>query len=129
MQGVVEMKEKEIKRDKNKYHSNKYHSITFWVLQPLEEKLDDLLHYYIRETLKETLDKDQKELLSITRSEMNRFFRNYLVKHIYVYTPQYEEWKNLHPGIRKRIYYLVNKKLLLEVLNDELQPTPLSSTS
>ena len=125
MQGVVEMNEKEIKRDKNKYHS-----ITFWVLPILEEKLDDLLHHYIRETLKQILtNKDEKELLTITRSEMNRLFRNYLVKHIYVYKPQYEEWKNLHPGIRKRIYYLVNKKLLLEVLNDELQPTPLSSTS
>ena len=123
MQGVVEMKEKEIKRD------NKYYSITFWVLPILEEKLDDLLHHYIRETLKQILtNKDEKELLTITRSEMNRLFRNYLVKHIYVYKPQYEEWKNLHPGIRKRIYYLVNKKLL-EVLNDELQPTPLSSTS
>jgi|GEM_PF-1073102 len=120
MQGVVEMKEKEIKRDKNKYHS-----ITFWVLPILEEKLDDLLHHYIRETLKQILtNKDEKELLTITRSEMNRLFRNYLVKHIYVYKPQYEEWKNLHPGIRKRIYYLVNKKLLLEVLNDE-QPTQL----
>jgi len=120
MQGVVEMNEKEIKRDKNKYHS-----ITFWVLPILEEKLDDLLHHYIRETLKQILtNKDQKELLSITRSEMNRFFRNYLVKHIYVYTPQYDIWRTLPHGIKKRIYYLVNKKLLLEVLNDE-QPTQL----
>jgi len=120
MQSVVEMNEKEIKRDKNKYHS-----ITFWVLPEVEEKLDDLLHHYIRETLKQILtNKDQKELLSITRSEMNRFFRNYLVKHIYVYTPQYDIWRTLPHGIKKRIYYLVNKKLLLEVLNDE-QPTQL----
>jgi len=120
MQGVVEMNEKEIKRDKNKYHS-----ITFWVLPEVEEKLDDLLHHYIRETLKQILtNKDQKELLSITRSEMNRFFRNYLVKHIYVYTPQYDIWRTFPHGIKKRIYYLVNKKLLLEVLNDE-QPTQL----
>jgi len=123
MQGLVETNEKEIKRDKNKYHS-----ITFWVLPEVEEKLDDLLHHYIRETLKQTLNKDEKELLSITRSEMNKFFKNYIIKHIYVYKSQYEEWKNLPPGIKKRIYYLVNKKLL-EVLNYELQTAKPSSTS
>jgi Ethanolamine utilization protein EutJ (predicted chaperonin) len=123
MQRVVEMNEKEIKREKNKYHS-----ITFWILPEVEEKLDDLLHHYIRETLKQTLNKDDKELLSITRSEMNKFFKNYLIKHIYVYTPQYDIWKTLPLGIRKRHYYLVNKKLM-EVLNDELQTTRSSSTS
>jgi len=121
MQGVVEMNEKEIKR-------NKYHSITFWVLPEVEEKLDDLLHHYIRETLKQTLNKDEKELLSITRSEMNKFFKNYLIKHIYVYKPQYDIWKTLPLGIRQRLYYLVNKKLM-EVLDYELQTTRPPSTS
>jgi len=123
MQGLVEMNEKEIKREKNKYHP-----ITFWILPEVEEKLDDLLHHYVRETLKQTLNKDEKELLSITRSEMNRFFKNHIIKHIYVYKPQYEAWRTLPPGIKKRIYYLVNKKLL-EVLNYELQTASPSSTS
>jgi hypothetical protein len=121
MQGVVEMNEKEIKKD-----NSKYYSITFWVLPEVEEKLDDLLHHYVRQYLKEFINKDEKELLPITRSEMNRFFHNHIVKHIYVYKPQYEEWKNLHPGIRKRIYYLVNKKLL-EVLNYEQTARPSTS--
>jgi len=115
MQRVVEMDEKEMERKKNKYHQ-----ITFWILPEVDEKLDDLLHHYVRETLKQVLNQDDKELLSITRSEMNKFFNNHIVKHIYVYEPQYEKWKTLPPGIKKRIYYLVNKKLM-EVFTNEAQ--------
>ena len=116
MQGVIEMDEKKMEK-KRKY---KYYLISFWLLPELDEKLDDLLHHYVREYLKEFLNEDEKKLLFITRSEINKFFNRYITKRIYVDKSLHDKWKALPIGIRKRLYYLVNKKLM-EVFKNESQ--------
>jgi len=60
--------------------------------------------------------------LSIPRETAEEFFNSngYITKRIHSKKELYEKWKELPRGIRKRLYYLLNKKLL-EVLNDELQ--------
>jgi len=104
----VEMHEKEMEK-KRKY---KYYLISFWLLPELDEKLDDLLQHYVREYLKQLLNEDEKELLFIPRSEINKFFNRYIHKRIYVNKELHDKWKTLPLGIKKRLYYLVNKKLL-----------------
>jgi len=111
------MEEKEIEK-KRKY---KYYIITFWFIPEVDGKLEDLSHYYVREYLKEFLNKDIKQFLSITRVELRKFFsKGYIIKRIYVTKELHEKWKALPQGVKARLYYLVNKKLL-EVLKDELQ--------
>jgi hypothetical protein len=121
MHGEERMDEKEMEKNR-KY---KHYQITFWFIPEIDEILDDLSHHYIREYLKELLNNniDVKSFLSIPRSEANNFFANdYIPKRIYVNKELHEKWKALPRGIKKRIYYLVNKKLM-EVLKDELQTT------
>jgi len=117
MEKEMDVKEMEKKR-KYKY---KYYQITFWFIPEVDEKLDDLSHHYVREYLKELFNKDGKEFLSISRSEADKFFSNVcLPKRIYVNKELHEKWKALPRGIKKRLYYLVNKKLL-EVFKNEVQ--------
>jgi len=115
MQEVVEIREKEIERNRNKYYQ-----ISFWFTPELDEKLDDLSHYYVREYLKQLLNEDYKELLFIPRSETNKFFNKHTPKRIYVDKELHDKWKALPRGIKKRLYYLVNKKLM-EVFTNEAQ--------
>jgi len=111
------MEEKEIEK-KRKY---KYYIISFWFIPEVNEKLEDLSHYYVREYLKEFLNKDIEQFLSITRVELRKFFsKGYTIKRIYVNKELHEKWKALPQGIKARLYYLVNKKLL-EVFKNEVQ--------
>jgi len=111
------MNEKEMENKRK----HKYYQISFWFIPEVDEKLDDLSHHYVREYLKELLNKDGKEFLSISRSEANNFFSNgYIQKRIYVNKELNDKFKALPRGIKKRIYYLFNKKLL-EVFIDEVQ--------
>jgi hypothetical protein len=105
--------------EKRKY---KYYQIHFWFLPEVYEKLEDLSHYYVREYLKELFNNnDVREFLSIPRIELEEFFsKGHITKQIYVNKEQHEKWKALPRGIKQRLYYLINKKLL-EVLKNELQ--------
>jgi hypothetical protein len=109
------MDEKEMARKRNKYYQ-----ISFWFIPEVDKKLDDLSHYYVRGYLKELLNEDDKEFLSIPRSETNKFFNSYTPRRIYVNKEIHDTWKELPRGIKKRLYYLVNKKLL-EVFKNEAQ--------
>jgi len=115
---AIETVEKEMEKKRKKYYL-----ITFWIRPELDEKLDDLIHHYVREYLKEFLNEDEKELLSITRSEMNKFFNRYINKRIYADKDLHDKWKSLPLGIKKRLYYLVNKKLVEVFINESQTPT------
>jgi len=118
---VVDVDRKEDKKETER-KKNKYHQITFWALPEVAEHFGDLLHHYVREALNQPLYQDEKELekelLSIPRSEMNKFFYNYIIKPVYIYETQYEMLKNLPLGIRRRLYYLINKKLMEVFINE-----------
>jgi hypothetical protein len=103
-------------KQKKKY---KYYQIYFWFIPEVAENFDDLLHYHMKEYLKELLNKDIGNFLSISQSELKEFFGNgYISKRIYVSKDIHEKWKSLPKVAKKRIFYLTNKKLL-EVLKHE----------
>jgi len=116
--GGKKMQEVEIDKKEMEKKRNKYYLISFWIRPELDEKLDDLLHHYVREYLKEFLNEDEKELLFITRSEINKFFNRYINKRIYTDKNLHDKWKALPLGIKKRLYYLVNKKLMEVFINE-----------
>jgi len=101
----------------------KYYNINIWLIPEIEGNLEDISRSYIREYIKELLNSPTL-ILSIPREEADEFFatNGYITKRLHSKKDLYEKWKALPRGIRKRLYYLLNKKLL-EVLNDELQPT------
>jgi hypothetical protein len=103
---------------KKKY---KYYQINLWVIPDIENNLEDLSYTYIREYLQELLNTPQL-VLSIPRETAEEFFNTngYSLKRFHSNKAIYDKWKVLPRGIKKRLYYLVNKKLL-EVLNDTLQ--------
>jgi hypothetical protein len=116
----MECKEKVRKMKKKQY---KYYNINIWFIPEVEGNLEDISRSYIREYIKELLNTPTL-ILSIPREEADEFFatNGYITKRLHSKKDLYEKWKALPRGIRKRLYYLLNKKLL-EVLNDELQPT------
>jgi len=108
---VKEMAVKEME-EKRKY-KYKHYQISFWFTPEVDEKVDDLSHYYVNEYLKELLNNDDNEFLFILRSEANKFFSNgYIAKRIYVDKELHDKFKVLPRAIKKRLYYLFNKKLL-----------------
>jgi len=122
----VAVKEMEEKR-KYKY---KHYQISFWFTPEVDKKVDDLSHYYVNSYLKELFNNNDNEFLFVLRSEVNNFFSNgYINKRIYVDKELHDKFKVLPRAIKKRIYYLLNKKLLMEVLNDEFQTAHPPSTS
>jgi len=104
---------------KRKY---KYYQISFWFIPEIEKHLEDLSYSYLREYLQELLNTDIRVFLSISREEAEEFFSSngYIPKRIHANKELHDKWNALPRGIKKRLYYLVNKKLL-EVLKDELQ--------
>ncbi|MBX0312174.1 MAG: hypothetical protein JHC31_10435 [Sulfurihydrogenibium sp.] len=103
-------------KQKKKY---KYYQIYFWFIPEVAENFDDLLHYHMKEYLRELLNKDSRSFLSIPQSELKEFFGNgHVCKRVYVDKETHEKWKLYPKVIRKRIFYLVNKKLT-EVLKNE----------
>jgi hypothetical protein len=101
----------------------KYYNINIWFIPEVESNLEDISRSYIREYIRELLNNPHL-FLSIPRETAEEFFNSngYITKRLHSKKELYEKWKALPRGIRKRLFYLLNKKLL-EVLNDELQPT------
>jgi len=115
-----EMQKKVKEMDKKKY---KYYQINLWVVPEVENNIEDLSYFYIRKYLQELLNTPTM-FLSIPREEAEEFFTSngYILKRIHANKELHDKWKVLPRGMKKRLYYLVNKKLL-EVLRDELQTT------
>jgi len=107
----------------------KYYNINLWVIPEVGSDIEDISYSYIREYIKELLNTPTL-ILSIPREEADEFFatNGYRLKRFHSKKDLYEKWKALPRGIRKRLYYLVNKKLL-EVLKNGLQPAHPPSTS
>jgi len=106
---------------KRKY---KYYQISFWFTPEVVKNLEDLSYSYIREYIQELLN-TPKMFLSIPRETAEEFFNSngYIPSRIHANKELHDTWKALPRGIKKRLCYLVNKKLL-EVLEYELQTHP-----
>jgi hypothetical protein len=99
---------------------NKYHQLTFWYVPEVYKKLEDLSHYYMKEYLKEYLNNDVKSFLDVSQVEAEQFFSNgRICKRVYITKEIHEKWKPLPHSIKKRLFFLVNKKILSEVLKDD----------
>ncbi|MBX0311163.1 MAG: hypothetical protein JHC31_05215 [Sulfurihydrogenibium sp.] len=97
----------------------KYYQIRFWFIPEVMDNFGDLAHIQVDKYLKELFTSDMEKLLFISQKEVDEFFsKGFNVKRVYVSKENHEKWKSLPNSIKKRLYYLINKKLL-EVLNHE----------
>jgi hypothetical protein len=114
------MEKKEMEQKQGKKYYQKYYQIYIWLIPEIDEKLDDISSYYMREYLKKLTNMDIENFLPISQEEIRDFFSKGLtLKRVYSTDKKfYEKWKQLPKVVKKRIYYLLNKKLL-EVLNHE----------
>jgi len=120
----------EMIKETEKTKKYRYYHINLWLIPELEAHIEDLSYFFIRDYVKELIDTPGL-VLSVPREEAEEFFNSngYTLIRIHAKKELYDMWKPLPRGFKKRLYYLVNKKLL-EVLNDELRGTrPLTSTS
>jgi hypothetical protein len=114
---MVEMSE-HVKETKKKY---RYYNINLWVIPEVEAHIEDISYFFIREYIKELLTHPHV-ILSVPKETAEEFFNTngYTLRRIHAKKDLYEMWKTLPRGFKKRLSYIVNKKLL-EVLNDELR--------
>jgi hypothetical protein len=99
----------------------RYYQIQFWFIPDIWDNFGDVAHLQLEKYLREIFTSDMEELLYIPQKEVDRFFgKDFYVKRICISKETHEKWKSLSRSIKKRIYYLVNKKLW-EVLKDEFQ--------
>ncbi|MBX0311160.1 MAG: hypothetical protein JHC31_05200 [Sulfurihydrogenibium sp.] len=97
----------------------KYYQIQFWFIPEVWDNFGDLAHLHVDKYLNELFTSDMEKLLSISQKEVDGFFsKGFNIKRICVSKETHEKWKPLSRSIKKRLYYLINKKLL-EVLKDE----------
>jgi hypothetical protein len=108
------------KKEMEQRQGKKYYQIYIWLIPEIDEKLDDISNYYMREYLKKLTNMDIENFLPISQEEIKRFFsKGITTKRVYFTDKEFhEKWKQLPKVVKKRIYYLVNKKLL-EVLKHE----------
>jgi len=91
----------------------KYYQIQFWLIPEVMDSFGDLAHLYVEKYLRELFNSDMEKLLSISQKELDEFFsKGFSVKRIYVSKETHEKWKPLSRSIKKRLYYLFNKKLM-----------------
>jgi len=102
---------------------HKFKHINLWLIPEIANNSEEISYYFVREYLRELLNSPHL-ILSVSRETADEFFNTngYIIKQIHSNRELHEKWKPLSLGAKKRLYYLVNKKLL-EVLNDELQTT------
>jgi len=119
LSSMIEMDEKVKEEEKKKKY--RYYNINIWIIPEVQSRIEDVSNFFIREYVKELLSTPAM-ILSVPLEEAKEFFnRNgYILKRIHSNKELHDKWKALPIGIKKRLYYLVNKKLL-EVLNDELR--------
>jgi hypothetical protein len=90
----------------------KYYQIQFWFIPEVMDNFGDLAHIQVDKYLKEIFTSDMEKLLSISQKEVDEFFsKGFNTKRVYVSKETHEKWKPLSRSIKKRLYYLINKKL------------------
>jgi hypothetical protein len=114
---MVEMEEKVKDVEKRKY---RYYTVNIQLIPELDNRIEDISYFFIRDYLKELLN-NPSFVLSVPKEEAEEFFKDgYILKRIHASKELHDTWKIQSRGFKKRVNYLVNKKLL-EVLNYGLQ--------
>jgi len=115
---MYEMYDEVKEADERKY---KYSNINLWLIPEVANNIEEISYYYIREYIRELLNNPHL-ILSVPLETATEFFNShgYILKRLHSKRELHDKWKPLSIGAKKRLYYLLNKKLL-EVLNYELQ--------
>ena len=123
------MEEMNVLEKEARQRKHRYYHINLWVVPEVEAHIEDVSYFFIRDYIRQLLNTPSL-ILSVPRDTASEFFNSngYTLKRIHSNKELYDMWKPLPIGIKKRLYYLVNKKLL-EVLNDELQTARAPATS
>ena len=110
-----------LEKETARQRKHRYYHINIWVVPEVEAHLEDVSYFFIRDYVKELLNTPSL-ILSVPRETASEFFatNGYTLKRVHANKDLHDMWKVQPIGIKKRLYYLVNKKLL-EVLNNELR--------
>jgi len=111
----------EMVKETEKTKKYKYYNINLWVVPEVASNIEDISYFFIRDYVKELLN-SPKVVLSIPRDIVEQFFSSngYILRRFHANKELHDKWITQSRGFKKRVSYLVNKKLL-EVLNDELR--------
>jgi len=118
-----------LEKETARQNKRRYYHINIWVTPEVANNLEEISYFFIRDYIKELLN-NPSLILSVPREIASEFFttNGYILKRIHASKELHDIWKVQPIGIKKRLYYLVNKKIL-EVLNDELRTTRAATTS
>jgi len=119
----------ETAKETEKAKKYKYYNINLWVVPEVEANIEDISYFFIRDYVKELLN-SPNVVLSVPREEAEKFFdlNGYTLRRFHANKELHDKWIIQSKGFKKRVSYLVNKKLL-EVLNDELRIARAPATS
>jgi hypothetical protein len=96
-----------------------YYQIHIFMPSKTVEKLDKSLSNYVKDIIKEVVNMSLQEIEQIDREEAERFYKKAKIrKTFYVDKETHDKWLKIPKSLKKRLHYLVNKKLS-EVKNHE----------
>jgi len=115
---MYEVYEKVKEENKRKH---KYSNINLWLIPEVANNIKEIPYQFIREYIRELIN-NRPLLLSVPLETADEFFNNHghILKRLHSKMDLHDKWIALSFASKKRLYYLVNQKLL-EVLNDELR--------
>jgi hypothetical protein len=98
----------------------KYQYYQIHIFMP-SKKLDKLLSCYVKNIINQVVNMSLQEIEQIDREEAERFYKKANTrKTFYVDKEIHDKWLKIPKSLKKRLHYLVNKKLQ-EVFKDGLQ--------
>jgi hypothetical protein len=95
----------------------KYYQIHVFMLPEVVEKFGDLLSYYAKDVISQVVGLSLKEIHQIPKETAEEYYRRASIKKsFYVDKETYEKWHRIPRRLKKRLQYLINKKLMEVVL-------------
>jgi hypothetical protein len=89
-----------------------YYQIHVFMPSEIVKKLDKPLLYYIKDIIKKIVNMSLQEIEQIDREEAERFYRKAKIrKTFYVDKETHDKWLKIPKSLKKKLHYLVNKKL------------------
>jgi ribosomal protein S13 len=76
------------------------------------KKLDKLLSHYFKDIIKQVVNMSLQEIEQIDKEDAERFYKKAKIrKTFYVDKETHDKWLKIPKSLKKRLHYLVNKKL------------------
>jgi hypothetical protein len=90
-----------------------YYQIHTFIPSETVKKLGKSLPCYVKDIIKEVVNMNLQEIEQIDREEAEKFYKKAKIrKTFYVDKETHDKWLKIPKSLKKRLHYLVNKKLL-----------------